>query len=146
VREPDIRFAYGATDTVFTADRIGILGNSLFRNFVLYVDYGNERVILEKGERFNKPWPEDHSGLNVGWTAGRDGVEVAYVSPGTPAEDAGFEHGDILKLVDGKAVEPGDGVIAVRRLLTEEPGTVHEIVIERAGRERTIALTLGVLY
>jgi hypothetical protein len=70
VREPDIRFAYGATDTVFTADRIGILGNSLFRNFVLYVDYGNERVILEKGERFNKPWPEDHSGLNVGWTAG----------------------------------------------------------------------------
>jgi hypothetical protein len=146
VEEPDISFAYGGTDTVFTADRIGLLGNTLFRNFVLYVDYGNERVILEKGERFNKPWPEDGSGLNIAWTVGRDGVEVIYVSPDTPAEEAGFKKGDILKTLDGVAVDPRNGVIAVRKLLAGEPGTIYQVVVERAGGEKTIRLTLADLY
>jgi hypothetical protein len=143
---PPVSFAYGGTDTVFTADRIGILGNTLFRNFVLYVDYANERVILEKGERFDRAWPEDRSGLSIGWTAGRDGVEVVYVSPDTPAEDAGFKKGDILKSVNGAPVEPKSDVIAVREIFREKPGTTHEIVVERAGDEKMISLTLEELY
>jgi hypothetical protein len=146
LREPPISFAYGGTDTVFTADRLGILGNSVFRNFVLFVDYGNERVILERGERFNKPWPEDRSGLNVGWTVDRDGVEVIYVSPNTPAEDAGFEKGDVLRSINGSPIDPEEGVIAVRELLKEKPGTIHEMAVERAGREKLISLTLKDLY
>lgn len=144
--EPYISFAYGGTDTVFTADRIGILGNTLFRNFVVYVDYANEHVILEKGERFNQPWPEDGSGLNIAWTVDRDGVEVIYVSPETPAEKAGFEKGDIITSINNTPVEPEDGVIAVRELLTEEPGTVHEVMVQREGGEKTIRLTLAELY
>jgi hypothetical protein len=144
--EPDISVAYGGTDTAFDADRLGILGNTVFRNFIVYVDYANEQVILEKGAKFNQPWPEDHSGLNVGWTVGRDGVEVVYVSPDTPAEEAGFERGDVLKSVSGEAVEPGDGVLRVREILTEPPGTEHAVVIERDGHEKTIALTLEDLY
>jgi hypothetical protein len=146
LHEPDISFHYGGTDTDFTADRIGTLGNSLFRNFVVYVDYEAERVILEKGERFDKPWPEDHSGLGIAWTVGRDGVEVTYVSPDTPAEEAGFEKGDILKSFNGIVIDPADGVITIRRLLTEDPGTTHRVVVDRAGREKTIALTLENLY
>jgi membrane-associated protease RseP (regulator of RpoE activity) len=146
VLEPAIAFAYGGTDADFTADRLGILGNSLFRNFVLFVDYGNERVILEKGERFNQPWPEDNSGLNVGWTIDRGGVEILYVSPDTPAEAAGFRKGDIIKSVNGNPISPRDGVIEVRNLCKGKPGTVHEIVVERAGRLDTLALELEDLF
>ena len=144
--EPPISFAYGGTDTAFTADRIGVLGNTLFRNFIVYVDYANERVILEKGERFNQPWPEDGSGLSIAWTHERDGVEVVYVSPDTPAEEAGFEKGDVLRSVNGEPVTPGNGVITVRELLREKPGTTHEIRVERAGGEKAISLTLRELY
>jgi hypothetical protein len=144
--EPDLSFSYGGTDTTFTADRLGIMGNSIFRNFIVYVDYANEQVILERGDRFNQPWPEDHSGLNVGWTVDHGGVEVIYVSPGTPAERAGFEKGDILKSVNGAVIEPEDGPLAVRKQLREAPGTTCEIVVDRAGSERELRLTLADLY
>lgn len=144
--EPLISFAYGGTDTVFTADRIGILGNTVFRNFILYVDYAGERMVLEKSEKFDQTWPEDHSGLSIAWTVDRDGVEVIYVSPDTPAERAGFEKGDILKSINGLSIEPSDGVLSVRDLLAQKPGTTHEIVIERAGHQKTISLALADLY
>jgi hypothetical protein len=146
LNDPDIGFAYGGTDTVFTADRLGILGNSLFRNFVVYVDYETEQVILEKGEKFNQAWPEDGSGLNIAWTVNRDGVEVLYISPDTPAEQAGFQEGDIIKSVDGNVVEPLDGVIATRELLMAEPGTTYDFTVERGGIEKNISLKLEKLY
>ena len=146
IDRPPISFNHGGTDTVFTADKIGILGNTLFRNFVLYVDYANERVIVEKGERFNQPWPEDHSGLNFGWTVGWDAMEVLYVSPDTPADRAGFKKGDILVSVDGTSVNDLDGVIGVRELLKQEPGTVLEIAVERDGEEKKLSLELADLF
>ncbi len=146
VDDPPISFSYGGTDTVFTADRIGILGNTLFRNFVLYVDYANERVIVEKGERFNEPWPEDHSGLNFGWTVEWDAMEVLFVSPDTPADRAGFKKGDILVSVDGTGVDELDGVIGVRELFKQDPGTELEIGILRDGREKSVKMTLADLY
>jgi C-terminal processing protease CtpA/Prc len=103
-------------------------------------------VILEEGARFNQAWPEDKSGLSVGWTVGRDGVEVVNVSPGTPAEAAGFENGDIIRRVGGTRVEPLNGVLAVRDLLKGPAGTVYEVVTERAGRATTLTLTLADLY
>ena len=146
LHDPPISFAYGGTDTAFTADRIGVLGNTVFRNFVVYVDYANERVILEKGEGFERPWPEDRSGLNIGWTEERGGVEVVYVSPDTPADEAGFEKGDILRSVNGVPVEPESGVITARRFFKGDPGRVLDVVIERAGSEKAVTLTLRDLY
>ncbi|MFC1800036.1 PDZ domain-containing protein [Candidatus Eisenbacteria bacterium] len=146
IDRPLISFAHGGTDTVLTTDKIGILGNSLFRNFVLYVDYANERVIVEEGERFNQPWPEDHSGLSIGWTVAWDAMEVLYISPDTPADRAGFKKGDILLSVDGKSVDQLDGVIGVRELLKQEPGTVLEVGIERDGKEKKMSLTLADLF
>ena len=103
-------------------------------------------MILEKGERFNQPWPEDNSGLNIGWTTDHDGVEVLYVSPGTPAEEAGFAESDILVSIDGTAIEPINGVIATRELLTAGPGTVYEFVVRRGDSKKSLRLTLANLY
>jgi hypothetical protein len=146
VYDPAISFHYGGTDTVFTADRIGVLGNTLFRNFVLYLDYARERVIVEKGDMFNQDWPEDRSGLGVGWTSGRDAVEVLYVSPDTPASKSGFVKGDIIRKVNGSAIHVPDGALEVRELLKKEPGTTYDIVVERSGREMTLGLELEDLY
>ncbi|MGD9140821.1 MAG: aspartyl protease family protein [bacterium] len=144
--DPVISFRHGVDDTTIYVDRLGILGNTIFRNFVVFVDYANEQVILEKGDKFNQPWPQDHSGLNIGWTMDHGGVEVIYVSPDTPAEAAGFKKGDILKSVDGAPVEPEADLLAVRSRLHEPVGTTLEIVVDREGKSRTLSLTLADLY
>jgi len=145
VNEPLISFSYGGTNTEFNADRIGILGNSLFRNFVLYCDYNNEQIIVEKGSRYNKPWPEDNSGLQIAWSKDHD-VEVSYVSPDTPADKAGFKKGDLIRSINGSGVGTFDGIIAIRKILKERPGTKHEFIVERDGSKKKLKLKLAGLF
>jgi len=141
VYEPEISFSYGGTDTTFTADQIGVLGNSLFRNFVLYCDYASERLIVEKGSKFNHAWPVDNSGLQIAWNHNHE-IEVFYISPDSPAKKAGFAKGDLLRSVNGIKVGLLDGVIAIRKLLEADPGTSYEFVIDRAGKSKKLTLRL----
>ena len=144
VYDPDISFSYGGTDTTFTADNIGVLGNSLFRNFVIYCDYTNERLIVEKGAKFNQPWPTDNSGLQIAWNRSRN-IDVSYVSPDSPAEKAGFRKGDIIRSINDINVDLFDGVIAARKLLRSDPGTKYEFVVDRDGKTRKLKLKLAEL-
>jgi len=143
--KPEIDFSYGGSDTVFTADQIGVLGNSIFRNFVIYVDYSGERLMVEKGEKFNQPWPEDHSGLQIAWSPDRSGVEVTYVSPDTPAEKAGFSKGDLIRSINGINIKQLDGVLAVREMLKADPGTKYDFVVGRPDQEKKLKLELAEL-
>jgi hypothetical protein len=139
---PTISFSYGGTDTVFTADNIGILGNTLFRNFVVYCDYLNERVILEKGDNFNREFPADHSGLQI-IRGKKDGYEIMYVSEDTPADKAGFQEGDILRSINEVDVEYFGGLTAIRHMLRNEPGTKYFFVVDRGGKEKKINIKLA---
>jgi len=139
-----VSFRTGATDTVFTADNIGILGNTLFRNFIVYCDYLDERVILEKGDNFKREFPADHSGLQI-IRGENGGYEVQYVSENTPADKAGFQTGDVLKSINGVDVEYFEGITAIRNLLKSEPGTKYSFVVNREGRDKDIKLKLAKL-
>lgn len=139
-----VSFTTGATDTVFTADNIGILGNTLFRNFVVYCDYLDERVILEKGDNFNKEFPANHSGLQI-IRGENGGYEVQYVSEDTPADKAGFRIGDVLKSINGVDVEYFNGITAIRDLLKSKPGTKYSFTINRDGRDKDLELKLAKL-
>jgi hypothetical protein len=145
VYEPHVSFSYGGTDTAFVADQIGVLGNSLFRNFVLYCDYSGERLIVEAGDKFNQPWPEDHCGLQIAWRNDHE-VEVIYVSPDTPAEKAGFLKGDLLRSIDDDDVAILAGPVAIRKLFKADPGTEYDFVIYRAGDTKKLKLTLAELF
>jgi predicted aspartyl protease len=144
VYKPLISFAYGGTDTAFSADLIGTLGNTLFRNFVLHCDYANERLIIERGDKFNQSWPEDHSGLQLSYTEDRE-IKVLYVAPGTPAEVSGFVKGDVLRSIDGAGMGSFDGLIGVRELLRADPGTEYEFLVERDGQTHDLRLQLAEL-
>ncbi len=123
---------------------VGNLGNTLFRHFVLYLDYKNQQVVVEKGDDFETEFPWDRSGLQL-WRP-EEACEVLYVSPGTPAEDAGFQEDDVVLTINGIDVERFGGLLEFRAMLREEPGTEYLFEIERDGKREELRLVLRDLF
>jgi hypothetical protein len=106
---------------------VGNLGNTLFRHFVLYLDYKNQQVVVEKGDDFETEFPWDRSGLQL-WRPDKV-CKVLYVSPGTPAEEAGFQENDLVLTING---------IDTARF----GGTEYVFEVERDGRREELKLVL----
>lgn len=120
---------------------IGNIGNSFFRNFVLYLDYEKQIVILEKGDDFGREFPRPKSGLQFMYNDD-DEVEIRFVSHATPADDAGFKKGDIIKSINGIEVQYFDDLVALRKLMRQKAGTTYTVGILREGKflEKQLAL------
>jgi hypothetical protein len=124
---------------------VGVLGNNVLRRFVVYLDYNRQQIILEKGDDFEREFPRDKSGLSVILTPEGD-YEVFFVSEGTPADEAGFIKGDLVKSINGIGIAHFEGPVAVADLFREEPGTEYEIEVLRDGEPRKLKLKLRDLY
>ncbi|SYZ71863.1 conserved exported hypothetical protein [Candidatus Zixiibacteriota bacterium] len=124
---------------------VGNIGNDLLHNFVIYLDYKRGQVIVEKGAAFGQFIPRDNSGLQVGY-GDSDQVEVLFASPGTPADIAGLKIGDIVQTINGKPTKDYDGLIAIRKLLREKPGTVYDLNVKREDKTLTLKLVLKDLF
>ncbi len=85
-------------------------------------------------------------GVNIGGGAPRDeGVEVAGVSPGGPAEQAGIRTGDVLVAVDGQVLKRSGERTANQQLVEfmrgVEPGRTVKVDYLRDGKTRTATVT-----
>lgn len=146
VEDPLISVSPGTCpETLGDGEPIGTLGNGLFQRFVLYLDYERQQLIVEKGTDFNRTPPEDRSGLQI-WLTEDDDMEVHFVSPDTPAAEAGFEKGDIIESINGISVDYFAGVISVHELLREDAGTEYRFTILRDGKQKKIKMRLRELY
>lgn len=134
---PDTEVVGAFSNTELT----GNLGNTLFRHFVLTLDYERQQVIVEKGDDFGRNFPHGKAGVGF-WRPEGEGVEVLYVSGGTPADEAGFEEGDTLVSINGISVEHFGGLIAIRALLREKAGARYTFGILRDGVPMELRLTL----
>ena len=66
IDKPLISIPRDKTQGAFSrSEEMGNLGNSVFRHFVLYLDYKRQQVIVEKGDDFDFDFPRDKSGLQV---------------------------------------------------------------------------------
>src|SRR4029077_10116806 len=68
----------------------------------------------------------------IGTEAPTDVVRVAEVAPGSPAEVAGIQAGDIVQTIDGKDVTR---TTDLRTYILAHAGTPVTIVLDRAGRQ-----------
>ena len=68
------------------------------------------------------------------------GVLVAEVTPGSPADDAGIQQGDIIIQIDGQDMtEASDVLLAVR---DKKPGDTVTVTVDRNGTTQDITATL----
>lgn len=133
-------------DGAFSSGELtGNIGNTLLRHFVLYLDYKHQQMAVEKGDDFGRIFPRDNSGLEV-IRSNSDNLEVVFVSPGTPADKAGFQIGDVIRSVNGIDAESLGGVVALKKMLRADPGIQYSFVIDRAGKENKLKMTLKDLY
>lgn len=75
-------------------------------------------------------------------TTGRAGALITEVTPGTAAESAGLEVGDVVVEVSGVPVVSSRDLQAQIRV--HRPGTTVELVVLRDGEEIVVPVTLGV--
>jgi aminopeptidase N len=68
------------------------------------------------------------------------GVKVAAVTPGSPAEKAGVEEGDVLLRLDDKDIANLQGFSAILRGLA--PGQTVKVVLSRGGAEQALEVTV----
>jgi S1-C subfamily serine protease len=67
------------------------------------------------------------------------GLRVAGVRPGSPADRAGLRTGDVMRSLDGREIADVYGYTAILSGL--EAGREVELVYEREGERRTVAVT-----
>ena len=70
-----------------------------------------------------------------------EGAFVFEVVPGSAADAAGIEPGDVITSIDGREVATAADVGEI--IADHDPGSEVEIVVDREGDERTLTATLG---
>jgi C-terminal processing protease CtpA/Prc len=86
---------------------------------------------------------------NSGWvgveleTENAEGYEVKQVVPGSPAEAAGIQAGDILVALNGVRISDDNEEALTKARKEWKPGQTVTYTIKRNGSERQVTLTLG---
>jgi hypothetical protein len=126
-------------DTVSSANSDLISGNvglPIFSRFHIVIDYAHDRVWMTPEPHASAPFPKDRMGLLV---LPKDGAfEVGFVSPGSPADEAGLKAGDRIRAINGKppSAWPHDALI---RLGEKAAGTRVELTMAD-GKVRRLTL------
>lgn len=79
-------------------------------------------------------------GLNLDSSGG---VVVNQVNDGTPAEKAGLQEGDIIKMLNGNRISSYANFRT--NIATSNPGVEVEITVDRDGNQKQLTITLGEL-
>jgi len=86
---------------------------------------------------------------NSGWvgveldTENPDGYEVSKVIPGSPAEAAGLQAGDVLVALNGVPINKDNDEEMAKARKEWKPGQTVTYTVRRNGGDRQVTLTLG---
>lgn len=102
----------------------------------------------EGGLSFQDAWPEINwigssreTFLGVSLSDSERGTRIESIEPGSAAEQAGLQAGDLVVEFDRSKILDSGGL--VERVRAQEPGDLVEVVIERDGKTLNLEATLG---
>jgi hypothetical protein len=107
------------------------LGAEILSRFRVTVDYTHHKLYLRKNSRFKNPFLYNTAGLEaIAKSPNYDRFEIVYVRPGSPAEKAGIQIGDLLLSVNGVETSSLD-LGEVHVLINREPGRIVRLKLLR---------------
>ena len=123
----------------FASSRLaGNIGQRIAGKFRLFLDYANQRIILEPTKSFPEPFDHAVSGLALR-AEDKDfkTFRITDVLENSPGAEAGLQKDDVILNVDGK---PHTELTITRINELFERPTKHQITIRRG--EQTLKVTL----
>lgn len=123
----------------------GNLGNSTLRHFHLFLNYPEQKLILEKGLQFNTAFPPDRSGLLIGRSEENQPM-VSFLATDSPAIRAGLVAGDIIVEMAGQPVGPNHPILPLREMLRGPVGSTVEVKVRREDQVVPAAIILEDMY
>jgi putative serine protease PepD len=79
-------------------------------------------------------------GASVSSSPDEDGAHVEDVSPGSPADGAGLQKGDVITGINGHNVTDNASLIVAIR--AQMPGDTVQLTVARDGKDRTVKVKL----
>jgi S1-C subfamily serine protease len=70
-----------------------------------------------------------------------NGVVIGQITPGSPAEAAGLQPGDVITAVDGKPLDSESSL--AEQLSQHKPGDMVSLTVVRNGQSQNVQVTLG---
>lgn len=114
----------------------GTIGDEEIKELVAGIgDPYAQYFTAEEYKEFEKRYLSEYVGIGVGVMQIEDDVMIMRVFEDSPAEEAGFKEGDIIKAVDGEEVTGVDDAIDK---ISGEAGTPVQLTIDRDGETLTI--------
>ncbi|MCP4214528.1 MAG: PDZ domain-containing protein [bacterium] len=141
IADPTISFPSEPSGMLAIKSLIGNLGNDILHRFVIFLDYKNRKMIVEKGSDFDTVLPVEKSGLMIGYND-NEKIIVSFVADGTPAKEAGFKEHDIIEKINKKPVAQYGDLETIRRLFQDTAGTKFTFVIERDKKPLQLKMVL----
>ncbi|MGZ3375792.1 MAG: aspartyl protease family protein, partial [Phenylobacterium sp.] len=81
------------------------IGMPVLSRFRMFVDFGHDALMLvPNAAALAQPFQKDRAGLGAAFAG--DHLNVVFVSPGGPADLAGWKAGDRIVAIDGEAIGP----------------------------------------
>lgn len=114
---------------------VGNIGLPMLSRFRLIIDYSHDRLYATPGDT-STPFRKDRVGLAL--SKKDSGFTVDFVSPGGPAEKAGFKTGDRIALIDSKRAQDLSD-LALATLRYAAAGTVLAFTMEDGAVRRVTA-------
>lgn len=141
LKSPIVSFSLATAGTLTNTDNDGPLGNEVLRRFKVTFDYSRRRMMLEPNAGLADPFDENMSGIQIETSgAGCKTVTVESVTPNSPAAEAGVKEGDLIKAIDGQAIENFTST-QIEELFRRE-GEEHSVSLERGQQQLEVRFKL----
>ncbi|WP_127131582.1 aspartyl protease family protein [Pseudoflavitalea rhizosphaerae] len=114
----------------------GLIGNDLLRRFNLIINYERRDIYMTPNSHFKDIFDYSYTGLGMYLVDGE--IEIVDIMPGSPAEQAGFQSGDIVLAVGNNFSK---NIQAYKNLL-QSPGEKLKVLVLRD--QGPVVLTLKV--
>lgn len=137
LRAPIVTLSRDAKGAAAHPELAGNLGGRVLRRFTVFIDYPNDRMLLQPNALLPAPFEYDMSGLAlVAEGEAFDRVIVRRVLPETAASAAGFAEGDEIEAIDGERPR-----LHRLRDLFLQPEKTYELRVRRGAELLTLKLT-----